>query len=248
MRDILRAMLSRLGRRRRGRSLRLARSRLRPIRFGHHAQNDRWIIEAVFPRLRGGFFVEAGAAKGERGSASNVLEREFGWHGICVEPVDRYFDVLATGRRSCAKDNRCLADRTGDLVEFLSYPKDFARSGMRSVNTNGPWAERNHADGVTTMKQTVTLADLLDQHRAPNIVHYLCLDVEGAEQLILGSFDFDGKHRLLAISVEGSKCDDLLRSHGYVQAHNQFAPEARNFDHYFVHESVHEQCPALVLI
>jgi FkbM family methyltransferase len=234
--------------RQRGRSLRLARSRLRPVQFGHHAQNDRWIIQAVFPKLRGGFFVEAGATNGGRGSASNVLEREYAWHGICVEPVDRYFTALENGRRSCAKDNRCLADRTGDLVEFLSYPDDFARSGIKAAKKNGPWAERNHAHGVTSMKQTVTLADLLDQHDAPNIVHYLCLDVEGAEPLILEAFNFDGDYRILAISVEGPRCDALLRSHGYVQAHNQFAPKAQDFDHYFVHETVQEQCPALVLV
>ena len=58
-------------------------------------------------------------------------------------------------------------------------------------------------------KGTVTLADLLEQHNAPRTIHYLCLDVEGAEQTILEPFDFDGKWNILAISVEGSRCDEL---------------------------------------
>ena len=184
------------------------------VEYGHHAQNDRWAIEAVFPGLRGGFFVEAGACSGAQGSASLVLERDFGWRGICVEPVDRYFRNLKR-RRACAKDNRCLAGRSGDIVEFLSYPDDLARSGIRSLNKNDTWAVEHDAKGVVSKKKTVTLTDLLDHHRAPQTINYLCLDVEGAERTILEPFDFDGKWRLLAISVEGGHCDALLTSRGY---------------------------------
>jgi FkbM family methyltransferase len=214
----------------------------RTVEFGHHAQNDRWVVDAVFPGLRGGFYVEAGACGGLRGSASYVLEREFAWQGICVEPGDKYFEILRQ-KRACAKDNRCLADRSGDIVEFLSYPDDPARSGIKSLNKNDDWAARNNAEGVTSTKETVTLADLLDEHRAPAIVHYLCLDVEGAERHILEPFDFDGPHRILALSVEGSKCDNLLGSRGYVQVRNPFAPD--RIDHYFLHESLREQCREL---
>jgi FkbM family methyltransferase len=214
----------------------------RHIKFGHHAQNDRWVIEAVFPELRGGYFVEAGACGGQSGSASYVLEREFAWHGICVEPGDKYFQILQE-RRACEKDQRCLAARSGDIVEFLSYPDDLARSGIKTLNKNDQWAVRNNAEGVTSIKETVTLADLLDQHHAPEVVHFLCLDVEGAERHILEPFDFEGPHRLLAISIEGSKCDDLLKSRGYVQVRNPFAPD--RIDHYFLHESMREQCRAL---
>jgi hypothetical protein len=131
-----------------------------------------------------------------------------------------------------------LADRTGDVVEFLSYPHDLARSGIKSLNKNGAWAERNDAASVTSTKETVTLADLLHQHNAPAVVHYLCLDVEGAERHILEPFDFEGPHRILAISVEGSTCDDLLRARRYLQVDNEFAPA--RVDHYFVHESMRE--------
>jgi FkbM family methyltransferase len=207
--------------------------------YGHHAQNDRWVIEAVFPGLRGGYFVEAGACGGAQMSASYVLEREYGWNGICVEPHDPYFRALQR-RRSCEKDHRCLSDRTGDIVEFLSYDEDPARSGIRSLNNNGAWAARHGAKGVTSTKETVTLADLLDQHDAPTIVHYLCLDVEGAERTILEPFDFDGKYRLLAISVEGGRCDDLLRSRQYLRVRNPY--QGREIDHYFVRPELQEQC------
>lgn len=213
------------------------------FKYGHHAQNDRWVTEAVFPGLRGGYFVEAGACGGAEMSASYVLERELGWNGICVEPHDAYFRSLQRGR-SCGKDRRCLSGRTGDTVEFLSYAEDPARSGIRSLNKNSAWAVQRGATGVTSQKETVTLEDLLEQHDAPPTIHYLCLDVEGAERTILEPFDFDGKRRILAISVEGGTCDTLLASHGYLRVRNPY--QGREIDHYFIRPELAAQCRDLL--
>jgi FkbM family methyltransferase len=209
------------------------------VTYGHHAQNDRWAVEAVFRGLRGGYFVEAGACGGAQGSATHVLEHEFGWNGICVEPQDAYFEVLRR-QRSCDKDHRCLADRTGDVVEFLSYEEDPARGGIRALNKNDVWATHRRAKTTTSMKETVTLDDLLEQHDAPPTVHYLCLDIEGAERTVLEPFDFGGKYRILAISVEGPACDDLLRSRGYLRVRNPY--QDREIDHYFIRPELGEDC------
>ena len=214
------------------------------VEYGHHAQNDRWAIEAVFPNLRGGYFVEAGACGGSTGSASYVLERDFGWNGICVEPLDTYYKVLLR-LRACEKDARCLSDKTGELVEFLSYVEDRARSGIQSLNKNDDWAERNHAHTELSTKETVTLSDLLEQHGAPDTVHYLCLDVEGAERTILEPYDFAGDRQILAISVEGAKCDDLLAARGYARARNPYDQE--QIDHYFLHASLTDRLAGLLL-
>jgi len=203
--------------------------------YGHHSQNDRWAVELVFPDLRGGYFVEAGACGGHLGSASYVLERGFGWDGICVEPLDEYYGVLQRLRR-CRTDSRCLAATTGDTVEFLSFADFPPRSGIRAFNKNETWAEEIETGSETVMKETVSLSDLLEQHRAPATVHYLCLDVEGAEAEILQTFDFGGDRRILAISVEGDRCDALLRASGYLQVTNPF--QSVPIDHYFVHESL----------
>jgi len=212
--------------------------------YGHHAQNDRWAAEVVFPGLRGGYFVEAGACGGAQGSASYVLERHFGWEGICVEPNEAYFKVLQR-LRSCRKDHRCLSDRTGDLVEFLSYDDYPARSGIRSLNKNDAWAALHNATGTTSVKETVTLADLLTQHGAPRTIHYLCLDVEGAERTILEAFDFDGDWGILAVSVEGSSCDDLLTGCGYLRIRNPY--QGREIDRYFIRPELRDQCRDVVL-
>ena len=91
----------------------------------------------------------------------------------------------------------------------------------------------------------MTLSDLLEQHGAPDTVHYLCLDVEGAERTILEPYDFAADRQILAISVEGAKCDDLLTGHGYARARNPF--DADEIDHYFVHASLKDRLAGLLL-
>jgi Methyltransferase FkbM domain len=119
----------------------------------------------------------------------------------------------------------------------MSYPDARPRSGIRELNKNERgWATTSTKREVT-VKETVTLADLLAQHDAPEVIHYLCLDVEGAERTILESFDFNQRRTILAISVEGSSCDDLLLAAGYRRVRNPFAPESR-FDRYFIHPAV----------
>lgn len=188
----------------------------------------------MFPGLRGGFFVEAGACRGLSGSATLALERDFAWQGICVEPLDHYCQALVRNR-ACQTDDRCLWSVSGEQLRFLSYVEDEARSGVESVNPNGTWAARNRATEEVAVVQSVTLADLLSEHDAPAVVHYLCLDIEGAERTVLDAFDFSSR-QILAISVEGGDCDDLLLAQGYRQVDNPFAPEPADLDHYFVQE------------
>jgi FkbM family methyltransferase len=225
-------------------SIRRLVRRPQPV-FGHHALNDRWAIELVFPGLRHGYFVEAGACEGGLGSASRVLERNFGWNGVCVEPVDHNYQRLCQFR-SCDTDPRCLYDRTGETVEFLTYDDALPLSGIRALNKNDTGPAQHDTSGTTIEKDTVSLRDLLREHHAPSTVEYLCLDVEGAEATILGAFDFDADYRILAISVEGERCDSLLAARGYVRASNPFAPRPV-IDHYFLHPSVTDRLQGILM-
>ena len=47
---------------------------------------------------RNGYFVEAGASDGLDLSNTYLLEKEFGWSGICVEPIPEIFKRLVVNR------------------------------------------------------------------------------------------------------------------------------------------------------
>jgi FkbM family methyltransferase len=203
------------------------------MEYFHRLRNDRWVVESVFPGLRSGYFVDAGAGTGRGQSATYVLEMELGWSGICVEPVEQYYHALVRTRH-CRTDNRCLWNRTGEYVPFTHITGAMPRSGITQVNKNLTEQRWISASQPPVKKQTVTLHDLLADHGAPPIIHYVCLDIEGAERTVLEAFDLrDGPYRLLAVSIEGSDCDELMHDAGYVQATNPYTNELH--EHYFLH-------------
>ena len=138
-------------------------------------------------------------------------------------------------RRSCRTDTRCLWSESGQTLTFHQYP---GHSGMSGVAGVLPHAARLQSEGkqpIEEIKETVSLADLLEQHGAPSTVHYLAMDIEGSEPEVLSTFDFEGPHRVLAVSIEGAACNELLTAAGFRCVRNPF--HDKKFEHYFVHET-----------
>jgi FkbM family methyltransferase len=215
------------------------------MKYWHHLQNDRWVAEAVFPGLREGYFVEAGACEGRYQSGTYALETELGWGGICVEPGNELYRLMVKTRR-CETDNRALWSRSGETVQFSVIDADKARSGIAGVFQNEDSLRLAEAGAQTEEKETITLQDLLAEHGAPPTIHYLCLDIEGAEEAVMGAFDLaDGPYKLLAVSIEGYRCDELMREAGYLRATNPFTEEL--YEQYFLHPDLAEKRPHLVV-
>lgn len=207
-----------------------------PVKYKHHLLNDKWIIEDVYKGMRGGYFLEAGATNGVNGSATLVLERNYQWTGICVEPILGQFRRILEWR-SCSADNRALYSETGLQLEFTHLPQKSGHSGLSQTLRQGTrrLAESSGACSKVLV-ETVSLMDLLAEHEAPDIIHYFCLDVEGAEYEILRAFPFDRPHTILAFSIEGAKCDDIMRRNGYKRVFNPHT--SKTFEHYYLHNRI----------
>ena len=185
---------------------------------------DIFVLE-VLRGLRGGFFLDSGAADGVQGSNTRLLEFSFDWTGICVEPNDTFFAKLVRNRR-CYCLNCCLYDREGS-VEFLE-----------SANFLGGILEAYHpaclhyaktfcgicdavAGGLATASKVArTTRSVLRECGAPPIIDYWSLDTEGSELAILKSFPFD-EYSFRVLTVEHNRLparDEirfLLESRGY---------------------------------
>lgn len=208
----------------------------RPLKYKHHLLNDKWIIEDVYRGMRGGFFLEAGATNGVNGSATLVLERDYQWDGICVEPIPGQYRRILEWRR-CSADNRALYSESGLCLEF-TYLRE--RSGLSGLSTSLRQRTRQLAQAPNAATrisvQTVSLQDLFREHRAPRIIHYFCLDVEGAERAILRTFPFDGPNTILAFSIEGASCDEIMRHNSYRRVFNPHT--SQTFEHYYLHNDI----------
>jgi FkbM family methyltransferase len=174
-----------------------------------------------------GYFVEFGAADGEYLSNTVMLERHHGWTGILSEPGRNSHEHLL-GCRNAAIDLRCVWDASGKHLTFSQNPEAV-------LSTISEFA--NHDDAVEEryMVETVSLNDMLDQHRAPPRMGYLSIDTEGSELTILKKFDFT-RYSFEVITVEHnysrdrSRIFDLLTAHGYQRKFEQLSM----FDDWYV--------------
>jgi len=155
-------------------------------RYHSEFGQDKWIVEDVFMRKRGGFFVDVGASDGIRRSNTYALEKYYGWQGICVEPGKAFVELQRN--RRCITDNSCLGRSSGQTVRFRNVARDVHLSGIEE------YLPRDHGGrsltGHTVELTTSTLHDVLRAHDAPVHIDYLSIDTGGSEYAVLQSFPF----------------------------------------------------------
>lgn len=179
---------------------------------------DLWVLEKTSYK-RGGFFVEFGATNGILLSNSYLLEKEFGWRGICAEPNKNFLDELKKNRR-CTVSPACIGASTGEEVEFIFADVfgGMARDAACDEHEKTRTAYRD--EGNFAILKTISLHDFLKSHNAPVSIDYLSIDTEGSEFSILEKFPFD-QWDIHLITVEHNFTEQrarirtLLESYGY---------------------------------
>lgn len=187
---------------------------------------------------RDGFFVEIGVGNGQKISNTYLLEKEFGWRGLLVEPNrDMAASIKAT--RQAVLDQRAVFSKTGLELDFLSDAAEVELSTL--VDFKG--SDQRHRSGRVFKVPTITLNDLLAEHEAPKTIDYLSLDTEGSELDILRTFDFE-RYQVAIITVEHNynqgkllELKNLMESHGFVQV----IASCSKWDAWFVAESLGPQ-------
>ena len=148
-------------------------------------------------------------AANEPVDGSNTLELEqYGWNGLCIEPNPHYVTLLRDQRR-CA-----LAPVAIDDVERdIKFHNDGTMGGIQDARFDN----RVGTKDLQAMR-TRLLQDVLREASAPHVIHYLSLDVEGAESAALpDSFAWDD-YIFLTLSIERPPPDlnRRLFRHGYL--------------------------------
>ncbi len=175
---------------------------------------DKWVLETMFPGVTNGFFLDVGSGHGTIGSNTVALERK-GWTGICIDP----FPVHMEGR-TCNVLREVVFSKTGRRMAFHTA------GGLGGLaDTLAAWNERG-AQAPTVEFTTVTLGEVLTRVHAPTFIHFMSLDIEGAELEALKGFPFD-RVRVGALVVEHNREEPkrthlkaLLEAHGYTRVHS----------------------------
>lgn len=196
---------------------------------------DKWLIEEVFSSKRGGFFIDLAASDGVKFSNTYVLEKYYNWQGICIEPNPDFYTKLIKNR-NCLCINKCI-DFKEQLIEFRFDNGELG--GVISEDTDnclkyrGDQIKKARQINKTALFRTVTLEQVLSDYKAPQVIDYLSLDVEGCETRIMSNFPFD-KYKFLAVTIERPtpELNQLLFENGYVFVRNS------KYDSYYVHQSI----------
>src|SRR5215471_4366798 len=192
--------------------------------FISYAQNfEDLMLWRALKHIDIGFYIDVGANDPDHDSVTKAFyERR--WRGINVEPVPQWFELLERARPRDINLQLALGAEPGEITLY-----EIPDTGLSTLEKK--FAERHEAEhGFQSRELRVkmdTLSGICEKfHVAP--IHFLKIDVEGAEKAVLQGTDF-GKIRpwiilleaTLPLSVEESYSDwePLLLNAGYEYAY-----------------------------
>ncbi|XP_042222332.1 uncharacterized protein LOC121866686 [Homarus americanus] len=151
------------------------------------------LLHTLFSDTPPGFFLEAGALDGEFISNTLYLEQQLGWTGLLVEADPVLYDALPGKKRRAWSSHTCLSPAPyPQKLTFESYRAYQTTSIIHQLlvrstgNLAGVSSPAGGRMGVK-VREMVQCFPLISYLLALNTttVHYLSLDVEGAEADIL---------------------------------------------------------------
>jgi FkbM family methyltransferase len=184
--------------------------------YSQHGQ-DKWVLEKLNYK-KNGFFIDSGAYRSQNLSNTYVLEKDFGWNGICIEPQPNLYKELSENRK-CTVVKCTLDDKIGEANFIYADGLSGILENMCAFDynrvSNLPEYRNKNLKELTKKTSTVLISDILEEYKAPEIIDYWSLDTEGSEYPILKSFPWH-KHKVILLTVE----------------HNQGEPHCSNVRNY----------------
>ena len=178
-----------------------------------------------------GYFIEIGAYDGIFLSNTYLLEKNYNWKGICIEPLPDKFIELQNNRPNSICINKAIFDENGLILNFSNST---VGSGITSHIDCHLYIKNSPQIKV----ETVLLNDILENYNAPSFIEYLSIDTEGTEYEIFKTINYD-KYIFGVIHTEHNYVEpkrtnikNLLISKGYIYiGENQWDDE-------FIHSSL----------
>ena len=154
--------------------------------FVSYAQNfEDVMLWRALQHVERGFYVDVGANDPDLDSVTKAFY-ERGWRGINIEPVQQWFARLEKER---PRDINLQVAAGAEVGEIVLY--EMPDTGL-STSEKSTAERHEHARGYQKIERIVpvdTLTSICSRfHIAP--IHFLKIDVEGAERAVLAGMDF----------------------------------------------------------
>lgn len=165
--------------------------------FYSQDKQDEFLHNNVFKGHTSGYFVDVGAHDGKTINNTLFFEETLNWTGINIEPIKDVYDNIVKNRPSCANLNVAI-----DTIDY-GKQKFFLNKGYTEMISGlVNYYDPRHYDRLNRENayfksntqiidvETRTLASIFKQYDV-NHINYLSIDVEGAEQAVINSIDFE---------------------------------------------------------
>jgi FkbM family methyltransferase len=155
----------------------------------------------VFSGIECGFYVDVGAADPYVDSVTHLFY-ERGWSGVNVEPSP-CFEALAEARPRDVNLRVAVGESEGSVPFFLTRP-------YLGLSTLDPAAHEGAAAAIDSIEEVRVprrrLESILEDHAAGRTIHFLKVDVEGAEHEVLASSDWSSYRPVVVLAEAIASC------------------------------------------
>ncbi len=190
-----------------------------------YAQNfEDLMLWRALKNIQNGLYIDVGACD----PVIDSITKNFydnGWSGINIEPDPKYFMLLEEQRERDVNLNCVVGDSEGLIKFYVSSIR-----GWSSVHEETVAHSKEAGGSVTAEKiEIIRLSNIIDQYIGKREIHFLKIDVEGSEESVLNSIDFN-RHRpwilvvesvnLLGDSQESVDFQSMLENYDYFLCYN----------------------------
>jgi FkbM family methyltransferase len=211
-----------------------------------HSQDnqDKFLHENVFKGYKNGVFMDIGAHDGVSINNTLYFEKEHGWTGVNIEPINDVYQRLVSNRPECINLNCAVSDTIGTAEFILNRGYTEMLSGLKNSYDlrhvqRMAWEIRQYGGSTETISvNTDTVENICKTHSIDRI-NYLSIDVEGGEFAVIKSIDFD-KVFIDVIGFENNYPDNSQQIIAYLESKNyRIIPCNGWLDIFMIHRDSH---------
>tara|TARA_R100000654_G_scaffold12996_2_gene28268 strand:- start:5125 stop:5742 length:618 start_codon:yes stop_codon:yes gene_type:complete len=153
-------------------------------------KQDLYVLE-YFKYKKNGFFVDIGANNPIELNNTYLLETDYNWNGICIEP-SKSEALLLEEKRKAKVVNLGVYDKD-TIIEFESSHVTMMGGIKKHLQPKYRSLGGKEEDWKTFKIHVKPLVNILDQYKAPIDIDYISVDTEGSEYNILSGYFRDNK-------------------------------------------------------
>ncbi|MDC0971956.1 FkbM family methyltransferase [Candidatus Pelagibacter sp.] len=165
---------------------------------------------------KNGYFIECGAYDGVNQSNTWYYEKELNWKGILIEPNFKKFQLLKKFRgEENIFINCALVNKDYDQKEIKIYENDLASATYDKNLFKNPYFNQ-YLELPFYYSNVNNLTNILIESKAPKLIDFFSLDVEGYEENIINGINFNEfNFRYFLIETSNPNINKILFKNNY---------------------------------